>query len=70
MSVVEIDPDDTLEVVLERQVRDIWLDTKELEGYRRHNGARPVLMQPQLLDDLEQSRDRLSILLDDLRGAS
>lgn len=70
MSVMEIDPGDTLEVVLERQVNDIWLDTKELEGYRRHNGARPILMRDKLLDDLEQSRDRLSILLDDLRGVS
>lgn len=68
MSIVEVDPGETLEVVIERQARDIWYDTKELESYRRHNGARAILMRDKVLDDIEQSRDRLSILLDDLRG--
>ncbi len=55
---------------VERASRSVWLDAKELNSYRRHNGAREFLRQPEVLDDIEQARDYLSHVLDDLRGKS
>lgn len=62
------DPATSLEYEVEHAVRMTWLCAKELEGYRRHNGARPILQRQMLMDDIETARDQLSRLLDDVRG--
>jgi hypothetical protein len=57
-----------LETEVTQVCRAAWLNARELEGYRRHGGARRYLKSPEMLDDIEKARDYLSRVLDDMRG--
>lgn len=60
--------DTTLREAVEESVRNFWLSVRELEGYRRHLGARKFLKAQACMDDLEMGRDLASRIFDDLRG--
>lgn len=57
-----------LEVDVQQACKTAWLNARELEGYRRHGGARRFLKAPEMLDEIERARDYLSRVLDDMRG--
>lgn len=50
------------------ELRNLMQAVKSIDSYRRHNYGRQVLKRLPLMTDLELSRDRLSRVIDDLRG--
>ena len=65
---IELVHDNELQIEIEQLSRNVWLDAKCLDSYRRHNHARKYLTQPDCMDDIERARDFLSQVLDDVRG--
>jgi hypothetical protein len=60
--------DSDLQTATETAVRNAWIIAREIEGYRRHRGARKYLATQFCQDELELARDYLSRVLDDMRG--
>lgn len=63
-----IDPMDTAEFHAEHAINNLVDAAREIDIMRRSNEARRVLQSGQSMSDLELTRDRLSRILDDLRG--
>ena len=60
--------DSDLQTGVETAVRNAWIIAREIEGYRRHRGARKFLATQFCTDEMEMARDYLSRVLDDVRG--
>lgn len=63
-----IEPMDTTEFQAEHAIANVMMAVQDLDQLRRSNEARGVLLHERSRQDLELSRDRLSLILDDLRG--
>lgn len=63
-----IDPMNTAEFHAEHAINNLVDAAREIDIMRRSNEARPVLQADKSMSDLELTRDRLSRILDDLRG--
>jgi hypothetical protein len=62
-----IGPDDVAEDI-DCETRNLMLAVKALDSYRRHPHGKQLLQRLPTRTDLELSRDRLSRVLDDMRG--
>lgn len=62
-----IGPDDVA-ADIDAEARHLMLAVKALDSYRNHTHGRQLLKRLPTYTDLELSRDRLSRVIDDLRG--
>ena len=62
-----IGPDDVAEDI-DCETKHLMMAVKALDSYRKHTKGRELLKRLPTYTDLELSRDRLSRVIDDLRG--
>lgn len=62
------DPSDSMEVAVDQRLIGLFSATKFLDEKRKEPDARHYISEN--LDDIELVRDRLSRILDDVRGVS
>ena len=70
MSDITVDPMTTAEFRVEHAIRNLMDATQELNDLRRSNEARHSLMDRRNASDIELVRDRLSRIIDDVRGVA
>lgn len=63
-------PMETKEFEVEHSLRNLMNSVTDLDQLRLSNEGRGILVHPECVGDLELSRDRLSRILDDVRGLS
>lgn len=64
------DPMESKEYEVEQTLRNLMESVKDLDLLRVSNEGRGILAHPECVFDLELSRDKLSRILDDVRGVS
>lgn len=58
----------TLEAEIRHAAKTAWLAARDLESYRRHDGAKEVWADSVVMDDIERARDQLTQVFDKVRG--
>jgi hypothetical protein len=59
-----------LDAAVRSAALNAWLAARDLEAYRRHNGAKDILADQTVMDDIERARDQLSQVFDKIRGVT